>query len=88
MLALDTSTVSYFFRGDPAVAPRLKALPPSQVALHNTVLYELRYGLMRPPAGLWRAHYCSKRNAVVRTRWSMPCPSPLKRCRETCAPKA
>ena len=50
MLALDTNTVSYYFRGDPAVVPRLQALPPSQVALPSVVLYELRYGLMRLPA--------------------------------------
>jgi tRNA(fMet)-specific endonuclease VapC len=50
MLALDTNTVSYYFRGDPSVVPRLQALPPSQVALPSVVLYELRYGLMRLPA--------------------------------------
>ena len=49
MLALDTNTVSHYFRGDPAVVPRLQALPPSQVALPSVVLYELRYGLMRLP---------------------------------------
>jgi tRNA(fMet)-specific endonuclease VapC len=50
MLALDTNTVSYYFRGDPAVVPRLQALPPSQIALPSVVLYELRYGLARLPA--------------------------------------
>lgn len=51
MLALDTNTVSYYFRGDPAVVPRIQTLPPSQLALPSVVLYELRYGLMRlPPA--------------------------------------
>lgn len=49
MLALDTNTISYYFRGDPAVVPRLQATPPTQLAVPAIVAYELRYGLLRLP---------------------------------------
>jgi tRNA(fMet)-specific endonuclease VapC len=51
MVALDTNTISYYFRGDPQVVPRLQALPPGEVAVPALVVYELRYELTRlPPA--------------------------------------
>ncbi len=51
MLALDTNTISYYFRGDAQVVPRLHALPPAQLGVPSVVVYELRHGLMRlPPA--------------------------------------
>ncbi len=50
MLALDTNTISYFFRGDARVVTRLMALPPSSLGVPAVVAYELRYGLMRLPA--------------------------------------
>lgn len=51
MFALDSNTVSYFFRGNPQVTHRLQELPPSAVNIPAIVVYELRYGLMRlPPA--------------------------------------
>lgn len=49
MLVLDTNTISYYFRGDPQVVPRLQALAPSDVAVSAIVVYELRYGLLRLP---------------------------------------
>lgn len=49
MLALDTNTISYYFRGDPMVVPRLQALAPAQVGVPAVVAYELRYGLLRLP---------------------------------------
>lgn len=49
MLALDTNTVSYFFRGDPQVVPRMLATEPSLLAVPSVVVYELRYGLHRLP---------------------------------------
>ncbi len=49
MLALDSNTISYYFRGDPKVVPRLQALPPTGVAVPAIVVYELRYGLLRLP---------------------------------------
>ena len=50
MFALDTNTVSYYFRGDSQVVDRLQSLSPSQVGIPAIVAYELRYGLMRLPA--------------------------------------
>ena len=49
MVVLDTNTISYFFRGDPQVVPRLQALPPSEVGVSAIVVYELRFGLSRLP---------------------------------------
>lgn len=54
MLLLDSNTISYFFRGDPVVVPRLKALRPDEVAVPAVVEYELRYGLLRLPAAAAR----------------------------------
>lgn len=49
MRVLDTNTISYFFRGDPQVVPRLLALSPAEIAVPTVVVYELRYGLLRLP---------------------------------------
>jgi tRNA(fMet)-specific endonuclease VapC len=49
MLILDSNTISYYFRGDPQVVPRLQALAPVDVGVPAIVEYELRYGLMRLP---------------------------------------
>lgn len=50
MLVLDSNTISYYFRGDPAVVPRLQAVPPAELGVPAIVEYELRYGLLRLPA--------------------------------------
>ena len=50
MLLLDSNTISYYFRGDPQVVPRLQALSPADLGVPAIVEYELRYGLMRLPA--------------------------------------
>jgi tRNA(fMet)-specific endonuclease VapC len=51
MLILDSNTISYYFRGDPQVVPRLQALSPGDIGVPAIVEYELRYGLLRlPPA--------------------------------------
>ena len=47
MLLLDSNTISYYFRGDPQVVPRLQALSPADIGVPAIVEYELRYGLMR-----------------------------------------
>ena len=47
MLILDSNTISYYFRGDPLVVPRLQALRPADLAVPAIVEYELRYGLLR-----------------------------------------
>ncbi len=49
MLVLDSNTISYYFRGDPRVVPRLQALPPGELGVPAIVEYELRYGLQRLP---------------------------------------
>ena len=47
MLILDSNTISYYFRGDPQVVPRLQALRPADLGVPAIVEYELHYGLMR-----------------------------------------
>ena len=49
MLILDTNTISYYFRGDPQVVPRMQALRPADLGVPALVEYELRYGLQRLP---------------------------------------
>ena len=49
MLILDSNTISYYFRGDPKVVPRLQSLAPADVGVPAIVEYELRYGLLRLP---------------------------------------
>ena len=36
MLILDSNTISYYFRGDPQVVPRLQALRPADVGVPAT----------------------------------------------------
>jgi len=50
MLLLDSNTISYYFRGDPQVVPRMQALRPAEIGVPAIVEYELRYGLLRLPA--------------------------------------
>ena len=50
MLILDSNTISYYFRGDPVVVPRLQALSPADIGVPAIVEYELRYGLLRLPS--------------------------------------
>lgn len=47
MLALDTNTISYFFRGEPAVVQAMSRHSPARLAVPSVVAYELRYGLLR-----------------------------------------
>lgn len=49
MWVLDSNTISYYFRGDPLVVPRLQAMRPADLGVPAIVEYELRYGLMRLP---------------------------------------
>jgi tRNA(fMet)-specific endonuclease VapC len=49
MLILDSNTISYYFRGDPQVVPRLQAIRPADLGVPAIVEYELRYGLLRLP---------------------------------------
>lgn len=47
MLILDSNIISYYFRDDPQVVPRLQALRPIDLGVPAIVEYELRYGLLR-----------------------------------------
>jgi len=47
MYALDTNTLSYFFKGIGQVAKRLLATPPSEIAIPTVVLFEIEFGLVR-----------------------------------------
>ena len=47
MWVLDSNTISYYFRGDAQVVPRLQALRPAEVGVPAVVEYELRYSLLR-----------------------------------------
>jgi tRNA(fMet)-specific endonuclease VapC len=49
VLILDSNTISYYFRGDPQVVPRMQALRPADLGVPAIVEYELRYGLLRLP---------------------------------------
>ena len=49
MLVLDSNTISYYFRGDPQVVPKLQAVRPADLGVPAIVEYELRYGLLRLP---------------------------------------
>lgn len=45
VLILDSNTISYYFRSDPQVVPRLQFLRPSDLGVPVIVEYDLRYGL-------------------------------------------
>ncbi len=47
MLALDTNTLIYYFKGTGRVADHLKAAAPRDVAIPAVVLYELMVGINR-----------------------------------------
>lgn len=49
MFILDSNTISYYFRGDSQVVPRLQALRPADLGVPAIVEYELSYGLLRLP---------------------------------------
>ena len=77
LIALDTNTISYYFRGDAQVVPRLQALRPADVAVPAIVEYELRYGLLRLPpesaAPAWRPwRNCCNRCSACRLTLNAP----------------
>lgn len=47
MYALDTNTLSYYFKGVGNVGERLLATPPAQIAIPSVVIFELEFGLER-----------------------------------------
>jgi tRNA(fMet)-specific endonuclease VapC len=46
---LDTSILSEFLLGQPAVLARLKSMAPADLAVSSLSIMELRYGLIRHP---------------------------------------
>ena len=44
---LDTNTISYYLRGEPAIVRRMHAQPPSDLVLSAITVMELRYGVQR-----------------------------------------
>lgn len=54
MLALDTNTLIYFFKGIGNVAERLLATAPSEIAIPAIVLYELEAGLAKSKSPIKR----------------------------------
>ncbi|MEX2262005.1 MAG: type II toxin-antitoxin system VapC family toxin [Bryobacteraceae bacterium] len=47
MLALDSNTLIYYFKGVGRVAEHLQATPPREIGIPSIVLYELEVGLGR-----------------------------------------
>jgi tRNA(fMet)-specific endonuclease VapC len=47
---LDTNTISYFVRGEPAVLSRLRATRPELVAVSSVTAMEIEYGLQLNPS--------------------------------------
>ena len=64
MLILDSNTISYYFRGDPQVVPRLQALRPAEVAVRPAVV--------RQPAAAGAAGH----SAIHIRRWPARPPRP------------
>lgn len=58
MLALDTNTLIYFFKGAGRVKDRLLATPPREVAVPSVVVYELELGV-------WQSTQPSRRRAQL-----------------------
>ena len=50
MLALDTNTLVYYFKGIGNVAQHLKVTPPREVGIPSVVLYELEVGIAKSTA--------------------------------------
>jgi tRNA(fMet)-specific endonuclease VapC len=47
MLALDTNTLIYFFKGSGSVADHLLATPPREIAVPAVVVHELEVGVLQ-----------------------------------------
>ena len=62
---LDTNTVSFLMRGDPAVRDRLLAHSRSDVCLCQPVLAEIEYGLARLPRSARRARLRQRFDTLV-----------------------
>jgi tRNA(fMet)-specific endonuclease VapC len=72
MFALDTNTVSYFFRGEGRVAATLLSKPRRMIAVPSVVRYELRRGLLALPASRARAAKLEALDAFLASVQSLP----------------
>jgi tRNA(fMet)-specific endonuclease VapC len=43
VFAFDANTISYYFRSDPQVVPRMHALPPARMSVPGLVVHELSH---------------------------------------------
>ena len=60
MLALDTNTVIYFFKGQGRVADHLADTPPTEIVIPSAVLYELEVGIAKSPSPTKRRRQLSR----------------------------
>ena len=67
MFALDTNTLSYFFRGEGRIAERLASVRPSDVAIPTVVLFEIEAGIARSADGARRRAQLDEALAVIQT---------------------
>jgi tRNA(fMet)-specific endonuclease VapC len=71
MFVLDSNTISYYFRGDTQVVPRMQAISPANLGVPAIVEYELRFGLQRLPADA-AAPRLAALNALLRPMQKLP----------------
>ena len=50
MFALDTNSLTYFFKGMGRVGERLLATPPRDVSIPSLVIYEIEFGIAKSPS--------------------------------------
>jgi tRNA(fMet)-specific endonuclease VapC len=72
MFALDTNTVSYFFRGVPSVVAAFEALAPRDIGVPDIVRYELRRGLLSLPASRARSDRMKALETLLAAVASLP----------------
>ncbi|MBI2687034.1 MAG: PIN domain-containing protein [Acidobacteria bacterium] len=66
MFALDSNTVIHAFQGKGAVAARLTAIAPSQIAIPAVALYEVQQGVMRSQREIRRRRQLAELLSVCR----------------------
>jgi tRNA(fMet)-specific endonuclease VapC len=65
VFALDTNTVSYFFRGAPSVIAAFDATSPQDIGIPDIVRYELKRGLLSMPASRARTERMTALDALL-----------------------
>ena len=67
---LDTCVLSDFVKGDRGTLARLKAVPPSEVAVLSVTVMEVEYGLARLPSGA--RHVATMMRALLSAVTTLP----------------